>query len=397
MELDLGEDLKNLLSDFASISKSCKRVCSENESIKMMLNEEKTNSKDAVARLEKLEREVQNKQNLVETLQRQLEIVPELKLKIVRLKEENESLGKELEFKDAENERLKRKHLTDFASLKDEIEAVKAESQDEEQKRLKELEEFFRHLHETELASIEKRFLREKQVIVEEMKCAQLENQTLKAEHEEELEKMKIQITSLKSKTNQSSVNNLEVYKNKMLAMQEHYEQELQKLVGKKSTEPKIVQATGEGPKKVRFSIEDLSDDENQLDDVNEVQDIFSVASETLSKKTQFKSILKPSKKYNPIVEAWSKRNDAKITPASESVKSPKRDGEKAPTKKFKFSKVTSSVLGARSDFGSFSMASETRCEEDPGYYESISKTKESGSGTKRKLFSEPIGPQLID
>jgi hypothetical protein len=62
--------------------------------------------------------------------------------------------------KDQELTRLKQMHL---AGLKGEIEKERSDSREDENKRMKEMEEFFRNVQEAELASMEKKGEREKQ------------------------------------------------------------------------------------------------------------------------------------------------------------------------------------------------------------------------------------------
>ena len=68
---------------------------------------------------------------------------------------------------------------------------------------------------------------------MEQLKTAEEELKRVKAEQEGELEMMRVQIVSAKGKANQAVPNSSEIYRKKMMAMQEHYENQIQELIAK--------------------------------------------------------------------------------------------------------------------------------------------------------------------
>ena len=72
---------------------------------------------------------------------------------------------------------------------------------------MKEMEEFFRQVQEAELASLEKKGEREKQMVVDQLRKVEGELKRVKAEQEEELVMMRVQIISAKGKASQAGPN----------------------------------------------------------------------------------------------------------------------------------------------------------------------------------------------
>ena len=110
----------------------------------------------------RLEKDLQRKQTMLEMIHQQLVVIPELRMKVGELTEAMMELETMSTSKDQELTRLKQKHLADLNSLKREIEKERSNSREDENKRMKEMEAFFRQVQEAELASMEKKGEREK-------------------------------------------------------------------------------------------------------------------------------------------------------------------------------------------------------------------------------------------
>ena len=94
---------------------------------------------------------------MLEMIHQQLSVIPELKMKVEELTSSVVMLEKMSMSKDQEVTSLQQKHLGDLSSLKDEIEKERKDCREEENKRMEEMEMFFKQAHETELTSMEKK------------------------------------------------------------------------------------------------------------------------------------------------------------------------------------------------------------------------------------------------
>ena len=134
------------------------------------------------------------------------------------------------------------------------------------------MEEFFRQVQEAELASLEKKGEREKQVVVDQLRKVEGELKRVKAEQEEELEILRVQIISAKGKASQVVPNSSEIYRKKMMAMQEHYEKQIQELVIKNQFIAKheglaniaVTPESARKKKKVSFTFTESQDANNE-------------------------------------------------------------------------------------------------------------------------------------
>ena len=99
---------------------------------------------------------------MLQMVHQQLVVIPELRMKVGELTEAMMELETMSTSKDQELTRLKQKHPADLNSLTREIEKERSNSREDENKRMKEMEAFFRQVQEAELASMEKKGEREK-------------------------------------------------------------------------------------------------------------------------------------------------------------------------------------------------------------------------------------------
>ena len=442
--MELADDLKSLLTDFSSISMASEELVEENKKLRDRMDEKEKRLLEAVTLSTRLEKDLQRKQGMLEMVHQQLVVIPELRRKVDGLTETVMMLEKMSTSKDQDLSRLKQKHLADLNSLKEEIEKEREESRDEENKRMKELEEFFRQAQETELASMEKKGEREKQVTVEQLKTMEAELQRVKAEQEEELEMMRVQIISAKGKANQAVPNSSEIYRKKMMAMQEHYEKQIQELIAKNqssegSVKVDVIPESSRKKKKVSFAPESLSANNVAEDaaiapivsnDTTEdtYESIFAVAANRFSRA-------KPSnitdrkdeggvngrKKTSGII--WDRMGDdggqdarqRTMQPGKAVQANPTMSMEKPHSSRFKFSSINSGMFGAATEFGKFSAVSGAggqlghdrgglghgysgQAGGNVGMKESRLGEQFAGpGGMKRKLFSESTGPQVLE
>ena len=234
--MKLSQDLEKLLLSFQDLMAESKELVTENEKNKALVKEKEAKLEEQSAKCEQLERNLKQQQELLELYNQQLSLIPELKSDIEKLNSDICHLESRLEHKEQEMAKLKQKHLNDLNFLRLEIEEERLKSREAENKRLMELEEFYKQAQEAEVSSLTKRIEREKQSLAEllERKEEQLSN--IATEHQEELDKLRIQLVAAKTKENSSSPSafSSEFYRKKILAMQEHYENQIQELVHSK-------------------------------------------------------------------------------------------------------------------------------------------------------------------
>jgi len=330
--------------------------------------------------------------------------------------------------KDQELSRLQQKHLGDLSSLKDEIQKEREDSRKEETKRMEEMESFLKQAHETELASMDKKYEREKQLLLDQLRSKEDEFRKVKAQHEEDLEMMKVQIVSAKGKACQAVPSNSEIYRKKMMAMQEHYEKQIQELLLKNQFSEGIAYTSSPEPmkkkKKVSFALP-LDDNEcgkalgtvtasSKINDSKEkCESIFDAAANRFS-RAQTTSVTTPGVKSSLDTvasktghEDLRKRENAKRLPMSSGIPSSYKSQNRY---KFKFNDISTVTNGSNTEFGKFSNVSsgggadvdvvnEVQNYNDRSEVEGRFDNKQPSwtGGMKRKLFSEVAGPQMLD
>ena len=88
--------------------------------------------------------------------------------------------------------KLKTKHLNDLNFLRLEIEDERLKSREAENRRVMDLEEFYKQAQAAEVASLMKKVEREKLALTELLDRKEEELENVSTEHEEELEKLKM-------------------------------------------------------------------------------------------------------------------------------------------------------------------------------------------------------------
>jgi len=417
LRMELAEDLKSLLAEFSAISLASQEMVDENIRLRKNIEESEMQLLECRAVVSRLENDVQRKQNMLEMVHQQLSAIPELKMKLEDLTSSVITLEKMSMSKDQEISRLQQKHLGDLNSLKDEIEKEREDSRKEETKRMKEMESFFKQAHETELASMDKKYEREKQLLVEQLRTMEDELKKVKARHDEDLEMMKVQIVSAKGKASQAVPSNSEIYRKKMIAMQEHYEKQIQELLSKNLFSEGVTYASPTEPmkkkKKVSFVLpldhndecdEDTANSKASNSKIKKCESIFAAAANRFSRAPTNK-INTPGVKSSPDIvsskigrEDLGKNENANRLPTS--YKSQNR---------FKFNNISSDTYGSSTEFGKFSSISsrggvdvidENHDNDDrSGVDRRHDQHKQQSwtGGMKRKLFSEVAGPQMLD
>ena len=140
--MQVAEDLKYLLTGFTQVSEASHKLIEENEKLKEELTRKNKKLIELTNLSLKNQQDLQKKQEMMEMVHQQLGIVPELKNKVGELTDALLDMEKKIESKDQELSRLKQKHLADLDALKNDIEKERNDSRDEEDKRIKEMEEF---------------------------------------------------------------------------------------------------------------------------------------------------------------------------------------------------------------------------------------------------------------
>jgi len=421
--MELADDLKSLLAEFSTISLASQELVDENIKLRKNVEESEKQLLESRAVISRLEKDLQRKQNMLEMIHQQLSAIPELKMKVEDLTSSVIMLEKMSMTKDQEITRLQQKHLGDLNSLKDEIQKERENSREEETKRMEEMESFLKQAHETELVSMDKKYEREKQLLVDQLRTMEDEFKKVKAQHEEDLEMMKVQLVSAKGKASQAVPSNSEIYRKKMIAMQEHYEKQIQELLSKNQFNEGVAYASTTEPikkkKKVSFALP--SDNNNECDEDLETvaaiskanvknkkcESIFAAAANRFSRA--------PTNTFNsPGVKSSSDIVASKI--GNEDLRK-NENVNRFPTSyktqqnrfRFKFNNISSDTYGSNTEFGKFSSISsgggadivdENHDDADRTEVDERHDHNEEQSlkgGTKRKLFSEVAGPQMLD
>jgi len=234
--MNLSDDLEKLLLSFQNLMDESKELVTENEKNKTLVKEKVAELSEQSAKCEQLERNLKQQQELLELYNQQLSLIPELKTDIEKLNTDICQLEARLEHKEQEMAKLKQKHLSDLNFLRLEIEEERLKSREAENRRLMDLEEFYKQAQVAEVSSLTKRIEREKQSLAELLDRKEEQLRNIATEHQEELEKLRIQLVAAKTKENSSSPSafNSEFYRKKILAMQEHYENQIQELADSK-------------------------------------------------------------------------------------------------------------------------------------------------------------------
>ena len=238
--MKLSDDLEKLLCSFQDLMEESSVLVTENEKNKTLLKEKFAELAEQSAKCEQLEKNQKLQHELLELVHQQLSLIPELKSDIEKLNADISKLESRLEDKEQEMAKLKQKHLNDLNFLRLEIEQERLKSREAENKRVMDLEEFYKQAQVAEVSSLTKRIEREKQSLAELLNRKDEELRNITTGHEEELEKLRIQLVAAKNKENSSSPSAFgsEFYRKKILAMQEHYENQIQELADFKLPAP---------------------------------------------------------------------------------------------------------------------------------------------------------------
>ena len=233
--MTLSDDLEKLLCSFQELKDESNELLMENTKNKTLVREKEAELVDLSAKCEQLEKDLRQQQELFELVHKQLSLIPELKTEIEKQNTVIAQLESRLEHKDQEINKLKTKHLNDLNFLRLEIEDERLKSREAENKRIMDLEEFYKQAQAAEVTSLMKKVEREKVALSELLDRKEVELRNVSTEHQEELEKLKIQLVAAKSKENSSpSAFGSEFYRKKILAIQEHYESQFQELIDSK-------------------------------------------------------------------------------------------------------------------------------------------------------------------
>jgi len=234
--MNLSDDLEKLLLSFRDLMDESKELVTENEKNKRLVKEKVAELAEQAAKCELMERNLKQQQELLELYNQQLSLIPELKSDIEKLNMDICQLEARLEHKEQEMAKLKQKHLADLNFLRLEIEEERLKSREAENMRLMDLEEFYKQAQVAEVSSRTKRIEREKHSLAELLDRKEEQLRNIATEHQEELEKLRIQLVAAKTKENSSSPSafSSEFYRKKIMAMQEHYETQIQELVDSK-------------------------------------------------------------------------------------------------------------------------------------------------------------------
>ena len=231
MAVKLDEDLEDVIVHFHKIMKEGEFILEENTKLKIENERKDKQLVENRMHIEKLENDLRKKHELLTLVHNQLSVIPELKELNEKQRIENYKIEKKVQLKEEEIGKLKSKHIEDLNSLREFIEEEKAKSRLEENKRMTDLEEFFKEAQSTELSSLMRKAEREKEDLSDQLLKKDEEIARLKTEHEEEIEKLKVELVAAKSKeTAAPTAIGSEFYRKKISALQSHYEKQIQDL-----------------------------------------------------------------------------------------------------------------------------------------------------------------------
>ena len=231
MAVKLDEDLEDVIVHFHKIMKEGEFILEENTKLKIENERKDKQLVENRMQIEKLENDLRKKHELLTLVHNQLSVIPELKELNEKQRIENYKIEKKVQLKEEEIGKLKSKHIEDLNSLREFIEEEKAKSRLEENKRMTDLEEFFKEAQSTELSSLMRKAEREKEDLSDQLLKKDEEIARLKTEHEEEIEKLKVELVAAKSKeTAAPTAIGSEFYRKKISALQSHYEKQIQDL-----------------------------------------------------------------------------------------------------------------------------------------------------------------------
>ena len=194
--VQLSEDLKDLISKCAIISTEYQKMNEENDK----LNERLAHKEKLLATLESsnsyLKMEVEKKQQLLESIHTQLDVIPGLESKLLEATDLTISLESKLKAKQGEIRDIKKKHWDDMEQNREIILKEQDSRHMSENRRVSEMEDFFQKAHETEIASYKKKVDREKLVMEEKTRNLEEQLSLVNMQHKDEIAKLKIQVTA---------------------------------------------------------------------------------------------------------------------------------------------------------------------------------------------------------
>lgn len=192
--VQLSEDLKDLISKCAIISTEYQKMNEENDK----LNERLAHKEKLLATLESsnsyLKMEVEKKQQLLESIHTQLDVIPGLESKLLEATDLTISLESKLKAKQGEIRDIKKKHWDDMEQNREIILKEQDSRHLSENRRVSEMEDFFQKAHETEIASYKKKVDREKLVMEEKTRNLEEQLSLVNMQHKDEIAKLKIQV-----------------------------------------------------------------------------------------------------------------------------------------------------------------------------------------------------------
>ena len=229
--MDLEDDLKQLVSDFASIASSYRKAQEESNSLKDSLKEAVVDVLAIQERVEVLERDYEENQNMIQTATEQLSVIPEYRNNIAQLTESHCDLEKIVREKNKEISRLNNKHVENMKLLEEKIERERREDREGHDTRIEEMRDFLKQAHEAEIISLTKHKEREKLGLVEQLESVQKMLLKVELEHEQEIEEMKVKLAAANPSQTGNSSASVKIFKEKLLQMQQHYERQIQDLL----------------------------------------------------------------------------------------------------------------------------------------------------------------------
>jgi len=228
--MELGNDLKQILEDFAALSNCYKSNTEQIGALKKILQEKESELATVRTQINDHRKENQERQKLVDIVEDIVAAIPDYKRKISELVECEEVVKATLNEKTEELMKMKQMHRQHMAGLEEKMTVEYSEEKEQERVRMEALAESLRTSHEEEMKRLAKMAEKEMMELEEKNKSLLEEREKMRVEQEEEEEMLRVQIAVAEKSVNQRRPSNVDIYMRKLEDVKQHYEEHLQEL-----------------------------------------------------------------------------------------------------------------------------------------------------------------------
>ena len=227
-------DFHELIGEFSGLVNQTRQIIRENETLRNKIGKIKKEIDEAKNSLESLNKVYRDQQSIIDMLQTQQALIPILEATNENNNCEIELLINQINEKELEVTKLKEKHLNDLKGFRAEMEQEKTRTKEDENRKLFELEERYKHAQTTEVTELVMKAERDKQDLIRKLQEMDQLISNEKQDHIEEVEKLKIEIEAV-NRENSKSITSTDhitedMYRKTILAMQNQYEKQIEDL-----------------------------------------------------------------------------------------------------------------------------------------------------------------------